>query len=140
MLNLYEINYFNITGRYVKGIEVEWKDDKGASTGYINEDINKGMGGKHVYITAKWSDNKDEAANSFEFLKTPDKIDEYKDLAKGAGGDYRYLVPKLSSATQKITGIFLTEIRQQNCTADINGGRGGRDLFLCWTKAEGDQI
>ena len=136
MLNLCKINSFNITAHYVKDIEVAYRDDKGAPSGFIDDNINKGFNGTFVYIRPTWTDDKFQAATSFEFKKTGDEDNSYKNIAKGAGGEYRYLIPQTNAGGQPINTIWLTENKSDAvCADELNAGRGGRDLYLCWEAA-----
>ena len=77
-----------------------------------------------------------------------DQIDSrYDDLAAGAGGSYRYLVPVrqsdqnlfISQLTLVRSGSALGDLSNvtwpglpQGATSDINAGRGGTYLYLSW--------
>ena len=53
------------------------------------------------------------------------------DLAEGARGDYRYIVP-LRGEGSKVTKIWWSESQGDNRTGDINKGRRGDYLYFCW--------
>jgi len=70
------------------------------------------------------------------------------DLAKGAGGKFRYLefqkggstrVAKLTllRSTEKVTSDEVQKLGYNGWTSDINEGRGGNFLHLIW-KNEGE--
>lgn len=65
----------------------------------------------------------------------------YNDLAKGAKGKYRYLVPIKQSGKGLITEVMLYRSNSavddfgptySGHTIDINEGRKGGYLYLCW--------
>jgi hypothetical protein len=78
-----------------------------------------------------------------------DKSDSaYSDLAKGAGGQFRYLKTVANKEnSRKITSVKLwrgdsapsesiLKRLQPNCTGDINYGRGGTYLYLFWRTSD----
>ena len=78
----------------------------------------------------------EHAATDFKVTIVDNHIPGLKDLAKGAGGKYRYIekVNRLGEG-QKVTAIHIrkkTGIGSGACTSDINEGRGGLFLYLCW--------
>ncbi|KAJ6078371.1 hypothetical protein N7467_008124 [Penicillium canescens] len=106
-------------------------------------DINKGFGGKFVWIIATFNSNQDRAISTVQ-IQIQDKQDENRwDLSAGAGGNYRYLHP-LKEGTAKITEIKLLrrsekvewatvkDLGFQGWSGDINQGRGGDFLHLVW--------
>jgi len=130
-------------------------------------DINKGHGGKYVWIVPLYTDDKAKAAIGFNFVKRTAE-DQFswtnRDLAEGAGGNYRYLVPErqrddhsedgfpiLSLSLKRegtltqwmqtgedglIGGKFKQAVidgEYRGHSGDINAGRGGDYLFLCYT-------
>lgn len=109
-----------------------------APPGYLAEDTNKGYGGKYVYVKARVEKSLEGIAG-FEFRQHSsamyggdDRITG--DLAKGAGGTYRYLVPVGTRPPESaVNRVWWTETRTKNCTGDINKGRGGRYLYFCWS-------
>ena len=97
------------------------------------------MGGKYTWLIPVFTDRKEEAATSFSVTITndwPAKISKDRDLVRGSKGPSRYLTPHKSSNKPAITGlsfwrpIFSTSY--SSCTSDINEGRGGDFLYLCW--------
>lgn len=69
----------------------------------------------------------------------------YNDMAAGAGGDYRYLKMLRGSSHLRIKRVGLLRSPSDHyiygnrrdygwdeCTGDINSGRGGDWLHLCW--------
>jgi len=112
----------------------------------LNADINSGYGGDFVWLKPIWTDDVTKAVTSIEFVKQKEANSEYKDLAKGAGGDYRYL--KLLRDPQSKARITEAGLwRQLNktegpryppketyqfVTKDLNMDREGDYLFVCW--------
>ena len=85
----------------------------------------------------------EEAATGFEILIKDQAIPHDKltithtttDVAKGAGGKWRYIRNQYEPNAKKVIDIHFKETTGAGfgvCTIDINGGRGGRTLFLCW--------
>lgn len=112
-----------------------------ANDGQSN-DINKGFGGKYVWLQVVWTSDINKAVTGFHFVKQSGEDPHYQDLAKGAGGDYRYLIPlKQPNYNFRLTQVKLfrsdKEITQFPAgyvghTTDINAGRGGTFLYLAW--------
>jgi hypothetical protein len=93
----------------------------------------------------KYTHNSAAAATSFDFMNQSSGNEKYSDLAKGAGGDWRYLIPVYDPRQKsKITecallrassGLSVGDIRKlgwTNMSADINKGRQGDWLYLVW--------
>jgi|EP01040_Poterioochromonas_malhamensis_P006833 hypothetical protein len=106
-----------------------------------SNDINKGFGGKYVWLQVVWTPDINQAVTGYHFIKQSDEDKRYQDLAKGAGGDYRYLLPlKQPNYNFRLTEVKLfrsdKEILQfpgyDGHTTDINGGRGKSFLYLAW--------
>ena len=126
---------------YVRGIDVISQDKRGAPAGYLKEDVNKGFGGKYVYIKPIFTEDKLSGSSGFNLVITNNENNNpvAKDLSKGAGdlgaGQFRYIVPRYDDDSRKVTEIKLVENLNNDfnsCTSDINKGRGGRELYLCW--------
>ncbi|KAK0351198.1 hypothetical protein LTR94_025927 [Friedmanniomyces endolithicus] len=99
-----------------------------------SNDINKGYG-------VVWTKELSDAATGFLFIKQSGEDKRYQDLAKGAGGDYRYLIPlKQPNFNFRLKEVKLfrgdKEITQfpgyDGHTTDLNSGRGGSYLYLAW--------
>jgi hypothetical protein len=84
-----------------------------------------------------------QAANGFTFVRQGNPSQEYDDLAKGTGGDYRYLIPVYSSGAKIVECALLRDsiARDLNyvhglgwggMSGDINQGRKGDFLYLIW--------
>ncbi|KAJ5354230.1 hypothetical protein N7541_006794 [Penicillium brevicompactum] len=119
-------------------------------------DINNGLGGgmwivdnfaitiSYVWLCPIWTEVKSDAISEIRLRIQSDADSDFQDLAYGAGGDYRYLIP-LRDDEQKISSISLVrrkdsfdsgDIRQlgyNGWTEDINKDRGGAYLRLVWT-------
>jgi len=83
-----------------------------------------------------------QAATSFQ-IAIQGKRDKYlADLASGAGGDYRYLLRMFDeNSRRRIQSVGLVRRTAKltslvdgwnECTMDINQGRKGHYLYLCW--------
>ena len=107
------------------------------------DDINKDFGGEYVYIVPIYTNDPTEALTSVSIAIQGKSSSHFKDLAKGAGGDFRYIVPnRQSGANGFITNPRL--MRSQSAvsnfggfsghTTDINKGRGGTFLYIVWEK------
>ncbi|OXA54418.1 Beta-D-xylosidase 3 [Folsomia candida] len=104
-------------------------------------DINAGFGGDYVWLVPEWSSRLDEGVTSLR-IDVQEKEDQVsKNLAKGAGGLFRYLrVIRDISHKEKIIEVAL--VRKDNeivadsyweeCTQDINKYRMKDYLYLCW--------
>ncbi|CAK7223404.1 hypothetical protein SBRCBS47491_005196 [Sporothrix bragantina] len=138
-------------GEFFSWFEVSYSEDK--PHGSIDEingqsaDINKGFGGSYVWLTAKRASGArtmvDKIWTDISGDKDPRRDD---DLAKGAGGDYRYLSwSNDMNATHYITDVALWRSGDEKNSApqgwhgktgDINRGRGGDYLYLVWRTKE----
>ncbi|KAG6829967.1 hypothetical protein H0H92_002772 [Tricholoma furcatifolium] len=103
-----------------------------------SDDVNYNMGGKYVWLVAETTTQVAEAINRVDLVITSDKDYRYDDLAKGAHGKFRYLIPvQLPGDNLCITSLRLLRgkyvgVVGSNHTKDINEGRGGDYLFLSW--------
>jgi hypothetical protein len=111
-----------------------------------NADINAGFGGKFVWLVPIWTTDRTKAATSVEIIAQKAENSNYEDLAKGAGGEYRYL----KIFRDPTAGVGITRLRLlrtmssttlpstrgwKHCTGDINMRRKGDFLYLCWEAA-----
>lgn len=80
---------------------------------------------------------------NIEIVVQSEKNNAYSDLAAGAGGTYRYLKMLRDSSQTRIKKVGLlrsrkylkgnwTQYNWDECTQDINSGRKGDYLHLCW--------
>ncbi|GJE88313.1 hypothetical protein PsYK624_043960 [Phanerochaete sordida] len=107
-----------------------------------NEDINGGFGGKYVWLRPVYTLDPAAAASRFDLVVQDGAHAAWPDLAKGAGGQFRYLrAVRDGMAHAKMThltlfrGGFLERVDQWGWvgkTGDINGGRKGDFLYLAW--------
>jgi hypothetical protein len=92
----------------------------------------------------EWTSDPDKALTSVKAVKSDNNDPNYSDVASGAGGKYRYLIPEVDKSKSKKIGKMTlwrfwngyrpaTErITSDDWTADINDGRGGDYLYLGW--------
>jgi len=109
--------------------------------GYLPEDTNKGFGfhTKYVYVKARLQHSA-WGCSGFEFRRHWGYKQYTRgtgDLADGALGYYRYIVPvgnvTPASAVKRVWWQEGKGNNKGNCTGDINKGRRGRYLFFCWS-------
>lgn len=124
----------------VNGKEMETSDN-------VN-DINKGFQGDFVYLKPVWTTDRSKAADNIKFYIEDDfpqwaKDRGLKDLATGAGGDFRFIEALNEGSNKKIvqTKLFDTQLARTpdtwtDFTIDINKGRGGRYLYCVWRSVE----
>ncbi|KAG6830641.1 hypothetical protein H0H87_007455 [Tephrocybe sp. NHM501043] len=112
-----------------------------------SDDINYDQSGKYVWLVAEKTTKVAEAITHIDLVITSTEDKRYDDLAKGAKGKYRYLIPIRQSGQS----LFLTNLRllrshsdiinigiiiglfqASGYTKDINAGRGGDYLHLLW--------
>jgi hypothetical protein len=117
---------------FVKRIDVEYCEQ--CPEYCLREDINKGYKGDHVWLRPIYTYNPSEAVNCFHVeIHKNQRYESLGDLARGAGGAYRYLVPSNSGGSDKIRDVWLSDLQNgRGFTKDINEGRRGRFLFLNW--------
>ncbi|CAK7212931.1 hypothetical protein SCUCBS95973_001627 [Sporothrix curviconia] len=105
-------------------------------------DINRGHGGEFVWLIPHKASSPHIMADNI-WVDIRDSSDgDRDDLAKGAGGDYRYLSwTNNMNATHFITDIALWRAADKKDSPpenwhhksdDINRGRGGDYLYLVW--------
>lgn len=78
----------------------------------------------------------------FNVVISPQRNDSYGDIAMGARGDYRYIVPvfdpnnilKVYEAAVLVSGSAITTPPGpfSGMTSDINAGRHGEYLYVAW--------
>ncbi|KAI0454541.1 hypothetical protein F5B21DRAFT_475008 [Xylaria acuta] len=134
-------------GEFFSRFDICYDDDK--PSGSIDEingqsaDINKGEGGSYVWLTVRRATKPTMMADKF-WTDIRSSRDESRndDLAKGAGGSYRYF----SWSNDMNANHFVTDVAlwrssdaQWNPPSgwhhksdDINKGRGGDFLYLVW--------
>jgi len=123
---------------------IDKPDDLITANDGSGDDINKGQGGANVFLVPVWTLSTTEAVTGLQIIIQSEANSKYQDLSKGAGGANRYikLLKKKNSPTRiKKVGLLRgpginarkNEFGYNECTIDINKGRGGDDLFLCWT-------
>ncbi|RGP71958.1 hypothetical protein FSPOR_3073 [Fusarium sporotrichioides] len=140
----------NNCGEFFSWFEVSYNDDK--PHGSIDEingqsaDINKGNGGEYVWLIPHRAPRPNMMVNNIWTDIRGDNIDGRDDLAKGAGGDYRFF----SWSNDMNANHFITDLALWRCgdsqsdppagwhgkTGDINDRRGGDYLYLVWRTKE----
>ncbi|KAG5644039.1 hypothetical protein DXG03_009191 [Asterophora parasitica] len=115
------------------GSELDAPKDRITDLNGGSSDINNRFAGEFVWLVPKYTTNTKEALTRFDFVNQGAHDDRYDDLAKGAGGNYRYLVPVNDGSNLLITKAAL--LRSDNSTSkpsgwdaktyDINAGRFG---------------
>ncbi|KAF7556418.1 hypothetical protein G7Z17_g1388 [Cylindrodendrum hubeiense] len=104
------------------------KELNGAST-----DINKGHDGDYVWLHVRRATRPSEMVSNIWIDMRDNDENGRDDLAKGAGGDYRF------PAWSNDRGTGRSDDKQDSApngwtgkTGDINDGRGGDYLYLIW--------
>ncbi|KAK7690845.1 hypothetical protein QCA50_005947 [Cerrena zonata] len=108
----------------------------------LSDDINYQFGGKYVWLVPQYTEDVGSAATGFDIVIQGESDPALDDLAKGAGGDYRYIIPRTNQQEErKVTQVILlrrdSSIGQvpagwDGITIDINKGRGKTFLYLAW--------
>ncbi|OTA65850.1 hypothetical protein K449DRAFT_403327 [Hypoxylon sp. EC38] len=112
------------------------------------DDINEGFGGSYVWLVPVYTLDPDEAATSFNIIIQSNPVEGWKDLAKGAGGSYRYIrAAQDSSVSNKAIDLALVRTEDaapardilarlgpnwDGASRDINENRGGAYLYFAW--------
>ncbi|KAJ6263201.1 hypothetical protein Dda_1762 [Drechslerella dactyloides] len=130
-----DVRHYIVDGKLVSYNDAS---DSIREIGNDNNDINRHFGGEYVYLRAHTFGDKPEAGKlikGFDFVRQPEPSEEESNLAKGAGGDFRYLRPSYAGeGDDAITelGLWRTQNSQQappegwqGCTTDLNRARGG---------------
>lgn len=110
-------------------------------------DVNAGFGGEFVYLVPVWTDRVSEAVTSIEVIIQREENRSFRDLSKGAGGDYRYLkMMRNPYSHTRVTKVGLWRAPNasptpgsrgwNSWTGDINRNRGGDFLYVCWMNRE----
>ncbi|KAI0686947.1 hypothetical protein BC835DRAFT_428914 [Cytidiella melzeri] len=113
----------------------------------LSNSINHGYGGKHVWLVPTYTRDPSAAATSFHVVAQANPENKMDDLAKGAGGGYRYIFSK-SDNDEPSKIVYAVLQRTQSAvnsppagwdmmTADINKGRRKSRLYILFkTTAE----
>ncbi|EAU83104.1 hypothetical protein E4U22_004464 [Claviceps purpurea] len=138
--------------RFVREIRVVYTDIMSEAPGdHVREingknpDINYGFNGKFVWLVPEQTRKTAQALTNVEFVSQAESDDRYWDLAAGAGGSNRYLIPvydtnnkdkiyelALWRSDSYITHDKVKAAGWSGTTGDINSGRGGTYLNLVW--------
>ena len=97
---------------------------------------------RYVWIVPVYTEDVSNAVTGFDVVIQSQQNPDLDDLAKGAGGDYRYLLTRIDAEEdRKVTQLILfrsdsaldgVPIGWDGITADINKGRGKTYLYLVW--------
>lgn len=108
----------------------------------LNPDINGGCKGWYVWLVPVWTKDPREAATGITIAYQEMDNKEHSNLARGAGGLYRFVVLQRNSNTDlriEQVGLYRDDKESNSrlknwdrCTENINKGRGGGFLYLCW--------
>ncbi|RGP81410.1 hypothetical protein FLONG3_555 [Fusarium longipes] len=135
---------------FISKIEVSYSADQPSDC--VSEifgrsaDINKGQGGEYVWLKVHYATKPIDLVSNIWFERCDRKIEGLDDLAKGAGGQYRYLhIKNDMSQPRYVTevALFRDDSRHDGVpegwdgmTTDINAGRKGDFLYLLWKTKE----
>ncbi|GJJ07058.1 hypothetical protein Clacol_001257 [Clathrus columnatus] len=132
---------------YISGIIVHYGNPQPPKTilelNGGSADLNKDFQGQYVYLVAERTADANLACNRFEVI-IQDKEDALrKDLSKGTGDGFRYLLSFSNVGDhEKVTDVRLLRLSKPiesppagfvGMTSDINKGRKGDFLYLIWT-------
>ncbi|EJD44425.1 hypothetical protein AURDEDRAFT_65289 [Auricularia subglabra TFB-10046 SS5] len=105
-------------------------------------DINYQFGGDYVWLRSQLTGDAQKGATGFQVVLSKDPIAGQFDLASGAGGDYRYLIPTFGEegkphATELALyrtswSVSTPPPGYYGMTEDINVHRGKTYLYLVW--------
>ncbi|KAK0666762.1 hypothetical protein QBC41DRAFT_305001 [Cercophora samala] len=138
-------------GEFFSWFETVYGEDKPA--GAIEEingksaDINNGFGGDYVWLVPKRAPKPKMMVDKLWVeIRGDNDGGRNDDLAKGAGGDYRYLSwSNDMDASRFVTDLALWRSGDEqgsppggwhHMSGDINKGRGGDYLYLVWRTKE----
>ncbi|KAA8651011.1 hypothetical protein EYZ11_010971 [Aspergillus tanneri] len=144
--------------RFLKDIKVQYGDNEFSEpqdaiklVGNAKADVNKGFGGKYVWLVPVWTNKVSEACSNVGIVIQKDVVEGHDDLAAGAGGKFRFLFPQVQdNNSNKITDIqlyrssdgltadALSKMGFQGMSDDINKGRKGDYLYLLWKTVDVD--
>ncbi len=101
---------------------------------------------RYVWLVPEYTNDPNIAASAFEVSVQTIAQSGYDDLAKGAGGDFRYLIPQCNTqARAKIREIELLRSAEvivtppvgwDGMTKNINIGRQKTFLYVLWKNAK----
>merc|ERR1719330_2238908 len=122
---------------YVIGLSYYHSKVATVPDGYLGENTNLGFGGQFIYLKPIRGPES-QACTGFQLVLSGSSKNDLPDhstgdLAKGAGGDFRYIIPVFGDG-KKVKSVYWSEshVKWKNCADDVNMGRGGRYLRLCW--------
>ncbi|KAF3761205.1 hypothetical protein M406DRAFT_73640 [Cryphonectria parasitica EP155] len=141
------VNYTRDCGEFFSWFDICYDDDK--PSGSIEEisgqsaDINKGHGGSYVWLTVRRAPKPTMMVDKiWTDIRSNSDGGRKDDLAKGAGGPYRYFSwSNNMNANNFVTDVALWRSSDaqgnppngwHHKSDDINEGRGGDYLYLVW--------
>jgi len=122
----------------IVGVQSSSQFTSGAPAGYLPQDTNEDQGfwTRYVYVKARM-ESSETGCSGFEFRQHESSVEYAKgtgDLAEGAGGNYRYIVPVGQVAAEAaVKRVWWSGSNSGSCTGNINEGRGGPNLYFCWS-------
>ncbi|KZO91091.1 hypothetical protein CALVIDRAFT_542142 [Calocera viscosa TUFC12733] len=140
-----------LDGEFLDDLEVLYSDEAvGEPRLAVREawdqgaDINKGFGGKYVWLIPHYTREESHGSTSWAIMITNIVQSGRADLAKGAGGYFRYLDRySVREKAERIREVYLIRGKEHleeaktkgwisGHTDDINRDRGGDYLYLVW--------
>ncbi|CAF1623373.1 unnamed protein product, partial [Didymodactylos carnosus] len=73
--------------------EENWVQEINKQNDVNSGDLNKGFGGKYTWLVPEYTTNVKDAATSFTIYVQSQAKQHWDDIAKGTGGDFRYVKP-----------------------------------------------
>jgi hypothetical protein len=99
---------------------------------------------RYVWLVPEYTSDRNKAITDIRFVMSDNSNSSLSDLAAGAGGKYRYLIPEVDkSKSQKISKLVLWrfpkedgpstgKITSKGRTGDLNNDRKGDWLYVGW--------
>ena len=121
---------------FISGIKVHYgnkesdaPEDRVREWNRKSDDTNYGMKGKYCWIIPQYTTDTAQAT-SFENRIQGPADPKFKDLAAGAGGDYRYIVPiRDQRTTTKVTQLVLFRDNNFRASNELRGKLNSPDVW-----------
>ncbi|KAG8667783.1 hypothetical protein FPOAC2_12982 [Fusarium poae] len=119
-----------------------------ASPNQSSSDCNNCFGGEYTYVVKSFTTTDSRAITGLSIEIVGERNPALQDMAKGTGGDYRYVITSQDLALPtRVNGVQLWRsfngpvtlvdtVGWDGISTDINSGRGGAYLYLVWKNAE----